>query len=204
VTREASDKLRALRREVADCAERTRSLRPPRRFLAQAEPDRRLRCSAEYWETRHHPYPAAYARLRQAEALLYEKSRSREAADAPTRAYLAARDLSAGPLVAQIERFAMRARVRFDPPASPSLPDRGKRSPAADGPQLLTGRERDVLAEVATGCSNREIGRRLCISDRTVGVHVSPILAKLHARTRAEATALYLRSRHDGSRPGPS
>lgn len=160
------------------------------------------RCSAEYWESRRHPYPAAYARLRQAEALLYERSRSRESGDALTRAYRAARDLSAGPLAAQIETLAARARIRLEDPGRRPAAEPGERRPGPDAP--LTRREREVLAEVATGLSNREIGRRLYISERTAGVHVSRILAKLHARTRVEATAIYLRSEQDGTSFGGS
>jgi DNA-binding NarL/FixJ family response regulator len=48
--------------------------------------------------------------------------------------------------------------------------------------------------EIAAGRSNREIGQHLFISERTVGVHVSRILAKIQARTRVEAASIYLRS----------
>ncbi len=54
----------------------------------------------------------------------------------------------------------------------------------------LTPREREILALVATGRSNGEIGRQLFISAKTVSVHVSNVMAKLGAGSRTEAAAL--------------
>jgi len=53
----------------------------------------------------------------------------------------------------------------------------------------LTGRELEVLALLATGRSNAEIGKILVISPRTVGVHVSQILHKLGATRRTEVAS---------------
>lgn len=55
---------------------------------------------------------------------------------------------------------------------------------------LLSGRELEVLRLVAAGRSNKEIGRTLSISERTARFHVTSILNKLGASTRAEAVAL--------------
>jgi DNA-binding NarL/FixJ family response regulator len=60
-----------------------------------------------------------------------------------------------------------------------------RREPQAGAP--LTAREREVLAWMATGRCNKEIGQRLCISVRTVKNHVHSILDKLGARRRREA-----------------
>ena len=54
----------------------------------------------------------------------------------------------------------------------------------------LTPREREILAHVAEGRSNGEIGKQLFISTKTVSVHVSNILAKLDAASRTEAAAV--------------
>jgi ATP/maltotriose-dependent transcriptional regulator MalT len=70
----------------------------------------------------------------------------------------------------------------------------GRLSPAAnDG--LLTGREREVLALVAAGRSNREIASELVVSPHTVHRHVANILRKLGEPTRAAAAA---RAARDG------
>src|SRR3954468_21060392 len=57
----------------------------------------------------------------------------------------------------------------------------------------LSSREREVLLLVAQGRTNREIGERLFISQKTVGVHVGNILAKLEVSGRVEAAAVAIR-----------
>jgi DNA-binding CsgD family transcriptional regulator len=57
----------------------------------------------------------------------------------------------------------------------------------------LSPREREVLALIAQGRTNREIGERLFISQKTVGVHVGNILAKLSVSGRVEAAAVAIR-----------
>jgi DNA-binding NarL/FixJ family response regulator len=56
----------------------------------------------------------------------------------------------------------------------------------ADG---LTGREIEVLAQIATGKTNRDIASGLFISEKTVARHVSNIFVKLGVTSRAAATA---------------
>lgn len=57
---------------------------------------------------------------------------------------------------------------------------------------LLTRRERDVLALVTNGASNKEAGRRLGISPRTVEVHRARIMDKLGARNAADLMRIVL------------
>lgn len=54
---------------------------------------------------------------------------------------------------------------------------------------VLTGREREVLALIAAGRSNRAIAAHLVISEKTVASHVSHILTKLGLPSRTAATA---------------
>jgi DNA-binding NarL/FixJ family response regulator len=51
----------------------------------------------------------------------------------------------------------------------------------------LTGREREVLARMAEGVSNRGIARRLFVSERAVERHITAIFAKLGVAARGDA-----------------
>lgn len=60
------------------------------------------------------------------------------------------------------------------------------------GAELLTRREREVLQEITDGSSNKEVGRKLGISPRTVEVHRARIMEKLGARNAADLVRIVL------------
>jgi DNA-binding NarL/FixJ family response regulator len=103
--------------------------------------------------------------------------------DAPPEELLAAVEVVArgdaliAPAVtrAVIEEFTRRA--PGPAPATPALDE-------------LTAREREVLALLARGLSNAEIGQRLVVSDGTVKTHVAHVLGKLGLRDRVQAVIL--------------
>src|SRR5690606_37123871 len=64
------------------------------------------------------------------------------------------------------------------------------RAATAPEPSPLSPREREVLAAIATGASNKEIAATLCLSVKTVMHHSVSIYRKLGVRGRGEATAL--------------
>ncbi len=63
----------------------------------------------------------------------------------------------------------------------------------ADAAFGLSNREREVLGQIVLGRTNREIGERLFISQKTVGVHVGNILSKLGVSGRVEAAMIAVR-----------
>ncbi|MEU2060342.1 response regulator transcription factor [Streptomyces sp. NPDC013455] len=71
--------------------------------------------------------------------------------------------------------------LRAEPAATASLP-----------PELasLSPRERDILALIGDGLTNREIGQRLYLSEKTVKNHISRMLAKLGVQRRVQAAVL--------------
>ena len=79
--------------------------------------------------------------------------------------------------------------------------DAGKGPEPAFG---LSGREREVLSLIVEGRTNREIGERLFISQKTVGVHVGNILAKLGVSGRVEAAMVAVRLDLVASPAGPA
>lgn len=63
---------------------------------------------------------------------------------------------------------------------------------SAEMEELLTPRERQVLAEITAGASNKEAGRTLGISPRTIEVHRARIMEKLGARNAADLVRIAL------------
>jgi DNA-binding NarL/FixJ family response regulator len=140
------------------------------------------------------PYTAAYARWRAAEAWLEHGDRTAAAVALQTAARTVT-DLGERPLAAAIVALARRSRIELSKSATPAEPSEQAApvTPHAIDGYGLTARERDVLALIADGRTNREIADALFISENTAGVHVSRILGKLNVARRAEAGALAIR-----------
>jgi len=133
-----------------------------------------------------------FNRARLAGDLQARARRARAAGLVLRRAWLVADELGAVWLKHEATALARRARIDLDPDVQP------RPLPAAPSPaqQLgLTPREREVLALVADGRTNRQIAQTLYITDKTASVHVSRILAKLGVANRAEAAAVAHRLR---------
>jgi DNA-binding CsgD family transcriptional regulator len=116
--------------------------------------------------------------------VLRANGRGKEAAEQADLARTAARAMHATPLLDEIRALGatsvqgMQAKLGKHDQLGPS------------GLVSLTDRERDVLELLVEARTNRQIATRLYISEKTVSVHVSNILAKLGVRSRAEAAAL--------------
>ena len=91
--------------------------------------------------------------------------------------------------VADAVRQAHRGELPLGPAVARQLA-RALTAPAKTTVDMLTNREREVLAVLAEGMSNKEIARRLAISERTARTHVSNILAKLGLKSRTQAALL--------------
>ena len=126
-------------------------------------------------------FPAAYARFRQAEAVVRMGGSRPDAAALLADARRRAAALGARPLQEAIDELSRRARLDDDGS------DEGDDAGPLPG---LSPREREVLSLVAIGRSNRQIAEQLYISPKTASVHVSNILAKLGVSSRGEAAAV--------------
>jgi DNA-binding CsgD family transcriptional regulator/tetratricopeptide (TPR) repeat protein len=169
---------------------------------------------AAAWSERLVPYPAAKAYWWQALAAIGTGG-SRDAAREPLeKAWGIAERLPARPLLRALSDLARRARVRiaqrtagYETPGLPESPAEpvsivgrqigaqiaaGRQRPAPYG---LSPRELEVLAAISEGHTDREIGERLFISEKTVHVHVRHVLAKLGVSSRTQAASLALRQR---------
>jgi DNA-binding CsgD family transcriptional regulator len=135
--------------------------------------------------------PAALAALRRARGVWQELGMPYE--EGRARAHIGrAREALGDDDAAALELDA--ARATFERlGARPDLERLGapRDDRAAPGPERtpLTEREREVLRQVATGKTNRDIARALSISEHTVGRHVQNIFMKLGLSSRAAATA---------------
>jgi DNA-binding CsgD family transcriptional regulator len=155
--------------------------------------------AAAAWDEIERPYPAAIARWRQAEALAAADDRA-GASEAAAAALAAAEALGSQWLTWEVRTLSERARLDVSPAptgtttaAAGNGSGNGDGAGAADGvedPFGLTPRERQVLALLAEGATNRQIGAALYMAEKTASVHVSRILAKLGVQGRTQAAAV--------------
>jgi DNA-binding CsgD family transcriptional regulator/tetratricopeptide (TPR) repeat protein len=147
--------------------------------------------AAAAWDKIGRPEPAARMRWREAEAQV--AAGDRDAAGATIgAAHTSTATIGATWLRREIEGLAARARLPLADGAEPAEPVVEEVDEDGFG---LTSRERQVLALVAEGATNREIGAQLFMAEKTASVHVSRILSKLNVRSRTEAAAVAHRHR---------
>ena len=121
----------------------------------------------------------------------------------PASASLALRSGAAGVVYKDVDPDALVRAIRsvhdghllLAPEAAGSLVRNGGGWNPVAGLDALTGREREVLAEIAKGRSNREIARALTVSEKTVKAHVSAVLAKLGVQDRTQAALIAVQAR---------
>ena len=136
------------------------------------------------WEELGFPYQHGYACFRLAEALAHRRALTAAAGPLAVAA-ATAQSLGAAPLGSAVEALRRRAGLRLAGPPPPV--------PAVEQPPDdfgLTAREMDVLRALVEGRTNRQIARRLFITEKTTEIHVSRILAKLGVRNRLQAAAV--------------
>ena len=144
---------------------------------------------------------ALSARYRQAEAMLAVREPREVVAAVVKDAHACAVDIGSPPLAGRFEALARRARIdlhsvpRLAPAGEVAVPSDEQSVPGAAAlrGRGLSDREIEVLALVAAGFSNRDIGARLFITDKTASAHVSHILVKLNVTSRTEAATIGVR-----------
>ncbi len=157
------------------------------------------------WQLLECPYPAAYAQWRQAEELFGSRARA-QGTRALAAALQTATTLGCVPLENSLRTLARHAGVSSDAlagsPEEVSAPAAAQPPTSALLPVPLTPRERDVLLMLTRGYSNQQIARRLFITESTVSVHVSHIIAKLGVSNRLQAAAAAQRLNLFPAEPG--
>lgn len=105
------------------------------------------------------------------------------------------KEIRSAELLSAIRRVAQGESL-LDPKVTAAVLERVRNPDAHDDPRLarLTPTELRILQLIADGLTNREIGERLKLAEKTIKNYVSSILAKLQVSRRAEAAA-YLADR---------
>jgi DNA-binding CsgD family transcriptional regulator len=161
-----------------------------RNWLAQAEAELATvegRATSEMWTRVADGWeeigalPLALRPLRRAAEVVLATGKRQPAAEPLRRGLKIAESLD-GPIeLLRLRDLARRARLsQTDRPRAIVVPGIAER---------ITERELEVLKLLGAGLTNREVGRRLFMSEHTVAAHVSHLLAKIGARSRAEVVA---------------
>ena len=132
---------------------------------------------------------------------LVDQSRVQAALEAGASGYLV-KDAAPEELALAI-RAASRGEIHLDAAVARRFMDslHGSREQAGDPFAELSEREREILRLLAEGHANKEIARRLVISERTARTHVSNILRKLGLTSRTQAALLAMREGLAASSP---
>jgi DNA-binding NarL/FixJ family response regulator len=117
-----------------------------------------------------------------------DKDKLLAALKAGARAYVL-KGVSAKEL-ASVVRSAVAGEVYVSPSIAAEMLVSLTKGKAPDPLQELTDRERDILALIGNGLTNREIGEKLFLSEKTIKHYVTNILQKLQVRSRVEAALL--------------
>ena len=105
------------------------------------------------------------------------------------------KDIRGARLVDSVRRVA-EGKNLLDPALTARVVER-MRGGAGGDPRLvsLSGRERQIMALIADGLTNREIGLRLSLAEKTVKNYVSGLLSKLGLQRRTQAAVLHLETK---------
>ena len=101
--------------------------------------------------------------------------------------------------LADVVRSAVAGEVYVSPSIAAEMLVSLTQTKAPDPLQELTEREREILALIGDGLTNREIGEKIFLSEKTIKHYVTNILQKLQVRSRVEAALLA--SRHTRTAP---
>lgn len=166
----------------------TASLRLPR-ALSHDREQRWLASNHAEWANGDSPLPATEIMSRDERAVLARATaEARTALEEAVVATAVAAQRARSVAIALEEALAMLATTEGDAQVRPA-----RVTPRAEPTGSLSPREREVLALVAEGRSNKAIAEALYVSPNTIKSHVASLLAKLHAETRVQLAAIAAR-----------
>jgi DNA-binding NarL/FixJ family response regulator len=106
------------------------------------------------------------------------------------------KDIRGGDLVGAVRTVAAGGSL-LDSTSTANVLARLRAKPAADPLAVLTDQERRILDLIGEGLTNRQIGERMFLAEKTVKNYVSSLLSKLGLQRRTQAAVLATERRHD-------